>query len=215
MSSWPILELYPSIFLHKHFFAYCTITPIIQSSYFIVFPPILLGMYSYTFIPNFFWASFIEVYCYTFLMLPIFRTGLIHCCHPNPFETVNFHFSTQAHFWKCTIPPIILISHFIVFPPILLGMYSYTFIPNLFLTSFIEVYCYTFLLLPIFRTGLIHFCHPRPFWNCILPFFYPSPFLELYYYTYHYIFSFHHFPADTFRNVLLHFLSPTFFGPVS
>jgi hypothetical protein len=134
--SWPILEQYPSIFLHKHFFANCTITPIIIFLYFIVFPPILLGVYSYTFCPKLFWASFIKLYCYTFLMLPIFRTGLIH------------------------------------------------------------------------------FCHPSPFRNCILPFFYTSPFLELYYSTYHYNLLLHCFPANTFRNVLLHFLFPTFFQPV-
>ena len=118
-------------------------------------------------------------------------------------------------FANCTITVLILFSYFIVFLPILLGMYSYTFHSQPFSGSSIEVYCYTFLLLPIFRTGLIHFCHPSPFWNCILPLFYTSPFLELYYYTYHYIFLFHSFPADTFRNVLLHFLSPTFFLPVS
>ena len=112
MSSWPILELYPSIFLHKQIFANCSIAPIILFSYFLVFPPILLGMYSYTFIPNLFWASFIELYCYTFLMRPIFRTGLIHFCHPSPFWNCILPFSTQAHFWNCTITPIIIFSLF-------------------------------------------------------------------------------------------------------
>ncbi len=31
---------------------------------------------------------------------------------------------------------------------------------------------------PIFRTGVIHFCHPGQFWNCILPFSYTSKFLR-------------------------------------
>ncbi len=132
MSSPPILELYPSIFLHKQIFANCTITPIILFSYFIVFLPILLGMYSYTFYPPLFWANFIELYCYTFLMPPIFRTGLIHFCHSSPFWNCILPFSTQAHFGKCTITPIIIFSYIIVFLPILLGMYSYTFYPQLF-----------------------------------------------------------------------------------
>jgi hypothetical protein len=119
----------------------------------------------------------------------------------------------HKHFFaNCTITPIILFSYFLVFPPILLGMYSYTFIPNRFQASFIELYCYTFLMRPIFRTGLLYFCHLSPFWNCILPFSYTSPFLEQYYSTYHYIFLFHQFPANTFRNVHLHFLYPTFLG---
>jgi hypothetical protein len=67
-------------------------------------------------------------------------------------------------------------------------------------------------LAPIFRTGVIHFCHPRPFWNCILPFSYTSLFWELYYYTYHSILLFHTFPANTFRNVLLHFYTQLFSG---
>jgi hypothetical protein len=88
-------------------------------------------------------------------------------------------------------------------------MYSYMFYCNFFGASFIEVYCYTFLLPPIFRTGLIHSCHPSPFWNCILPFLYTSPFLEMYYYTYHSILLFYYFLANTFRNLLLQFVSPT------
>ncbi len=72
------------------------------------------------------------------------------------------------------------------------------------------MYCYTFLMRQMFRTGIIHFCHPRPFWNCILLFFYTSPFLELYYYTYHSILLFYCFPANTFWNVLLKLFSPTF-----
>ncbi len=67
---------------------------------------------------------------------------------------------------------------------------------------------------PIFRTGVIHFCHPGLFWNCILSFSYTSQFWELYYCTNHSILLFHCFPTNTFRNVLLHFLSPTFLGQV-
>jgi hypothetical protein len=67
---------------------------------------------------------------------------------------------------------------------------------------------------PIFRTGVIQFCHPCPFWNCVLLFSYTSPFLELYYYTNHSILLFYCFPANTFRNVLLHF-PPHCFQPVS
>jgi hypothetical protein len=143
-----------------------------------------------------------EVYCYTFLLLPIFRTGLIHFCHPCPF-------------WNC------ILSFFYTSP--FLELYYYNrfstdtfrnvllhFLLPIFLASFIEVYCYTFLLPPIFRTGLIHFCHPSQFWNCILPFFYTSPFLELYYYTYHSILLSYHFSPNTFKNVLLQFVSPTF-----
>ncbi len=146
---------------------------------------------------------------------PIFRTGVIHFCHP-------------GQFWNCILP-FSYTSKFLLTELLHLSFYSLIsqfshqyfqectltlFIPNLFWVSFIELYCYTFLMLPIFRTGLIHFCHPSPFWNCILPFYYTSPFLELYYYTYHSIFLFHCFPANTFRNVLLHFLFPTFFWPV-
>ncbi len=126
------------------------------------------------------------------------------------YPLIYLHKQTLAN---CTITPIILLSYFIVFPQILLGMYSYTFYPQFFWASFIELYCYTFLLGPIFRTGLIHFSHLSPFWSCILPFFYTSPFLELYYSTYHSILLRHRFPTNTFRNVVLHFLSPTFFQP--
>jgi hypothetical protein len=69
-----------------------------------------------------------------------------------------------------------------------------------------------FLPAPTFRTGVIHFCHPRPFWNCILPFSYTSPFLELDYYTYHSILLYNCFPANTFRNVLLQFFLPLYPG---
>jgi hypothetical protein len=89
-------------------------------------------------------------------------------------------------------------------------MYSYTFYPQLFLASFLELICYTFLMPTIFRTGLIHFCHPSPLWNCILPFFYTSRFLKLYNSTCHSNLVFHSFPANIVRIVLLHFLSPFF-----
>jgi hypothetical protein len=117
---------------------------------------------------------------------PIFRTGVIHFCHPGQFGTVSFHFPTQAFFCKLYhyIYHSILLFHSFpanTFRNVLLHFLS----PTFFWASFIELYCYTFLMLPIFRTGLIHFCHLNPFWNCILPFIYTSPFLELYYSTYH------------------------------
>jgi hypothetical protein len=74
------LELYPSIFLHKQFFANCTIITIILFSYFIVFLLILLGMYSYTFYPQLFWGQFLRI--------------------------VMLHFSNAAHFYNWTNAPL-------------------------------------------------------------------------------------------------------------
>ncbi len=76
LSSWPSLEMHPSIFLHKQFFSNCTITSLILFSYFIVFPPILLGMYSYTFYSHLFSSPFLRI--------------------------VMLHFSNAAHFQNWT-----------------------------------------------------------------------------------------------------------------
>jgi hypothetical protein len=86
------------------------------------------------------------------------------------------------------------------------------FLSQTFLGQFHRIVLLHFSTAAIFRTGQIHFCHPSQFWNCILPFFYTSQFLELYFSTYHSILLFHGFPANTFRNVLLHFFYPTFSG---
>jgi hypothetical protein len=100
-------------------------------------------------------------------MRPIFRTGLIHFCHLSPFGTVSFHFSTQANFWNCTIPPVILITYFIVFLPILLGLFSYTFYPQLFPVQF-------------HRSVLLHFSTAAIFFNWTNTFLSSQPILELY-----------------------------------
>jgi hypothetical protein len=128
--------------------------------------------------------------------------------------TISFHFPTQANFCKLYYYTYHSILLFHSFPTNTFRNVLLHFLSPTFWASFIELFCNTFLMRPIFRIGLIHFCHPSPFWNCVLPFFYTSPFLELYYSTYHSNFLFHCFPASTFRNLLLHFLSPTFFGPV-
>ncbi len=65
---------------------------------------------------------------------------------------------------------------------------------------------------PIFRTGLINFCHTSSFWHCILPFFYTSQSLELYNSTSHSNLVFHSFPANTFRIVLYYTCYPQFFS---
>ncbi len=124
-------------------------------------------------------------------------------------------------FANCTITVLILFSYFIVFPPILLGMYSYTFYPQLFLGQFLRIVMLHFLMQPIFRTGLMHFCHPSPFWHCILPFFYISQSLELYNSSCHSNLEFHSFPANTFSTqifpiqfhkiILLHFSTAVHF----
>jgi hypothetical protein len=142
----------------------------------------------------------------------IFRTGVIHFCHPGQIWNCILPFSHTSIFLQTVLLHLSLYSLFSLFScQYFWGCTLTLFVPNVFGASSIELYCYTFLMLPIFRTGLIHFCHPSPFWNCILPFLYTSPFLELYYPTYHSNLLFHCFPANTFRNVLLHFLFPTFF----
>jgi hypothetical protein len=144
-------------------------------------------------------------------MLPIFRTGLIQFCHPRPCWNCILPFFYKSKFLELFYYTYHSYLSFHCFPAnTFTNVLLHFLFPTFFPAKSIEVYCYTFLLLPIFRTGLIHFCHHHPFWNCILPFFYTSPFWGLYYYTYHYIFIFHCFPADTFRIVLLHFLLPVF-----
>ncbi len=94
-------------------------------------------------------------------------------------------------------------------------MYSYIFYPQLFTGQFHKSVLLHFSTAAQFYNWINTLCHPHPFLELYLSILYTSQFLELYYYTYHYIFLLYHFPADTFRNVLLHFLSPPFFGPIS
>ncbi len=68
---------------------------------------------------------------------------------------------------------------------------------------------------PIFRTGVIHFVILADFGTVSFHFPTQAKYCKLYYYTYHSILLFHSFPANTFRNVLLHFYPQTFSRPVS
>jgi hypothetical protein len=142
--------MYPSIFLHCPMFG----TVFLHLSFFfsfLCFPANnFRNVHLHFLIILPFPASFIELYCYTFLMHP-FLSNVTIFFHftllwypfitqsPNLIELYS-HIFYPLPFWKCTLPfsytgPFLELYSYIfhsflifnVFPPIILGMYTYTF----------------------------------------------------------------------------------------
>ena len=84
---------------------------------------------------------------------PIFRTGVIHFCHPGPFWKYILPFSYTSKFLQTVLLQFSFYSLISQFSCQYFQECTLTlFIPNFFWANFIELYCYTFLLRQFFLT---------------------------------------------------------------
>ncbi len=106
-----------------------------------------------------FFASFIKVYYYTFLPLQFFRTGLIHLFHQRPFPNHILPFFYTSKFLKLYYYTYhSFLFFFFLFPPIVLGMYSYNFFPT-FSGWFHRIVLLHFSTAPIFPYFPLDCCY--------------------------------------------------------